>query len=52
MRNNLSKVLSLTALFTLFGGMFYQPLSLSGEKSVTVHIFYSSDFNGYHEGCG
>jgi hypothetical protein len=46
------KFFGLVALLMLLGWIVYQPPSLPAVKSVTIHIFYSSDFQGYHEGCG
>jgi hypothetical protein len=36
----------------LSGWVLHRPASLSAEKSVTIHILYSSDAQGYYEPCG
>ena len=49
---NLPKLLGVATLALPLILIFHQPASLPADDALTVHIFYSSDAQGYHEPCG
>ncbi|MDZ7344369.1 MAG: hypothetical protein ONA90_07625 [candidate division KSB1 bacterium] len=49
---NLYKLFGAVALAFPLIWIFHRPAPLPADDSLTVHIFYSSDAQGYHEPCG
>jgi hypothetical protein len=49
---NLHKLFGLAALVLPLVWILHQPTSLPADDALIVHIFYSSDAQGYHEPCG
>ncbi|MDZ7288583.1 MAG: hypothetical protein ONB44_02235 [candidate division KSB1 bacterium] len=48
----LSMILRFAILLVIFGWASNPPSSLAADKTVKVHILYTSDAVGYYEPCG